>query len=204
MEAASSILVAGSDTLLGAAIVAALRRGSHPNVATLDAASCTQPAAVEAAFTAARPSHVFVAAGRSAGIGGNLRDPVGLMTESLAAVLAVIPAAHRHGVSKLLYFASSCCYPRDCPQPMAVAQLGSGPLEPSSAPYAAARLAGLTLCAAYQRQHGARFLTAIPADAFGLEPRLDPDDLHVVPALLLRMHEAKQRGDRVVKVWGRT
>jgi GDP-L-fucose synthase len=157
---------------------------------------------VDAFFARTAPGVVFLVAGRSAGISANQRQPADLMLDNLLVQTIVMRAAHRFGVRKLLYLSSACTYPRECPQPMRPEQLGTGPVEPTSEAYATAKLAGMQLCQAYARQHGARFVTVIPANAFGPGDDTRPEDAHVVGALMRRMHEAKQRGDEEVVVWG--
>ena len=105
-------------------------------------------------------------------------------------------------MKKLLYLASSCSYPRLCPQPMAVEHLMTGPLEPTNAAYATAKLAGMELCRAYRQQHGRNFIVGIPANAFGPGDDDDPEDAHVIGALIRRMHEAKEQGHDRVTIWG--
>ena len=158
--------------------------------------------AVDEFFESERPEYVFLLGGRSGGIARNQREPAELMLDNLRIETALIPAAHRHGARKLLYLAAACIYPRDCEQPMRPAQLGTGPVEPTSEPYAMAKWAGLVLCRAFARQFGARFIAAIPANPFGPGDDTRSEDAHVVGALTRRMHEAKLRGDAEVVVWG--
>lgn len=204
MNSQATIFVAGADTLIGDAIVRQLRRQGCARIVGDDAAApdLTDAAAVDAFFTRTQPACVFVAAGKSGGISVNQKQPADLMLNNLQVVSNVIAGAHRHGVAKLLYLASSCVYPRECPQPMSVASLMAGPMEPTSGPYAMARMAGITLCQAYRRQHGAHFISGIPADVFGPGCKFNAGDAHVVPALMLKMHEAKKRGAASVEVWG--
>ncbi len=124
------------------------------------------------------------------------------MRDNLLVATHVLDAAHRHGVCRLLYLASSCSYPRLAPQPMAVGSLLSGPLEPTNEAYALAKLAGWKLCQAYRRQYEAPFLTAIPANAFGPHDDFSPEDSHVIPGLIRKLHEARLRGDPEFPVWG--
>jgi GDP-L-fucose synthase len=105
-------------------------------------------------------------------------------------------------VGRLLYLASSCAYPREAPQPLRPDSLGTGPLEPTSAPYATAKLAGAVLCDAYRRQYGCRFIAGFPANPFGPGDDFGADSGHVIPALIRRAHEAKERGDATLTVWG--
>jgi GDP-L-fucose synthase len=157
---------------------------------------------VEAFFSAAKPESVVFAAGRSGGIAANLRLPADLMLDNLLSAAHVLDAARRHGTGKLLYLASSCAYPRECPQPMRPGHLMTGPLEPSNEAYATAKIAGLVLCQALRRQYGAPFISAIPANAFGPGDDFSPEDGHVIASLLRRMHEAKEAGAPEVAVWG--
>lgn len=200
MDPRARVYVAGEATLVGSALIRRLTALGVTNVVADDA--CGDRAAVERLFTMARPEYVFVAAGQTAGIDGNQRFPAELMIDNLQVAGRLIPAAWQFGVRKLQYLASSCIYPKLAPQPLQVASLWSGPLEPTSAPYAVAKLAGVTLCEAYRRQHGAAFISAIAADAYGPGDDFSPERSHVVGALLRRMHEAKCTGAPSVDVWG--
>ncbi|MFA5193910.1 MAG: GDP-L-fucose synthase [Verrucomicrobiia bacterium] len=204
MNSQDTIFVAGADTLIGGAIVRQLRRQGFANIAGTGAGApdLTTAATVEAFFAQAKPACVLVAAGRSGGISANQKYPADLMLNNLQVITHVLAAAHRHGVAKLLYLASSCIYPRQCPQPMNVASLMTGPMELTSEPYAMAKLSGIKLCQAYRRQHGAHFISGIPADVFGPGCKFNAEDSHVVPALMLKMHETKKNGAGSVEVWG--
>ena len=158
---------------------------------------------VDRFFAETRPDHVVVAAGRTAGIAGNQRHPADLMLDNLLVATHVVPAAWRHGTKKLLYLVSSCVYPPSAPQPFKPDALWTGPVEPTSAAYATAKLAGLKLCEAYQQQHGARFGAAVVADVFGPGDDFSADGSgHVVSALMSRMHAARRTGARAVTIWG--
>lgn len=204
MNSQDTIFVAGADTLIGGAIVRQLRSHGFVNIAGTgaDAPDLTSAASVEAFFAQSKPAYVFVAAGKSGGISANQKYPADLMLDNLQVITHVLAAAHRHGVAKLLYLASSCIYPRQCPQPMSVASLMTGPMELTSEPYAMAKLAGIKLCQAYRRQHGAHFISGIPADVFGPGSKFNAKDSHAVPALMLKMHEAKENGLGSIEVWG--
>ena len=152
--------------------------------------------------SASRPEYVFFAAGKSGGIGANVHFPADLMLDNLLSAAHVIDAAHRHGVRKLLYLASSCSYPKLCPQPMRVADLLSGPPEPTNEAYAVAKLAGIKLCQAYRRQYRDDFIVGIPANAFGPGDDFSLENSHVIAALIRKMHAAAQRGDERMEVWG--
>ena len=204
MVGTSRIYVAGAGTAIGGALLQALGRGGYREIlgAPPREPDLLDAAAVDAFFCEARPEFVFLAGGPSGGIRANQKYPADLMRANLLAECHVIHAAHAHGAQKLLYLASSCCYPRLCPQPMRVEMLMTGPLEPTNAAYGTAKLAGIEMCRAYRRQHGANFVAAIPANSFGPGESLDPEDSHVVAALMTRLHEARVRGARDVEVWG--
>jgi nucleoside-diphosphate-sugar epimerase len=158
------------------------------------------PAAVDAFFAAERPSRVVLAAARVGGILANQSFPADLIADNLAIQGAVIGAARRHGVERLLFFGSGCAYPRDCAQPMAESALGTGRLEPSSQAYATAKIAGMQLCQAVNQQDGREFVSVIPCTLYGPHDDFDPKSSHVLSALLRRFDEA--RPDRPVEIWG--
>jgi GDP-L-fucose synthase len=160
------------------------------------------PVAVNAFFEQHRPQYVFVTAGKSAGIAGNLRFPADLMIDNLMIATHVLPASWRNGVRKLLYLASSCTYPKLASQPLQVSSLWTGALEPTSAAYAASKLAGIKLCQALRQQHGAPFIAAISADVYGPGDDFTFDNSHVVGALLRRLHDARASGQASVEIWG--
>jgi GDP-L-fucose synthase len=195
----SRIHVAGTDTLIGAAMLRNLDTQGYTNV-TGDAA--VPAGSIDSFFSKTHPEYVFLAAGKSGGIGANQRYPADLMMDNLVVVCDVIRASHRHGVKKLLYVASSCCYPRECPQPMRVESLMTGPLEQTNQSYALAKLAGLELCRAYRAQFGSDFIVAIPANAYGPGDDFSFDDSHVIAALIRKMHEAKMAKAGHVDLWG--
>jgi GDP-L-fucose synthase len=204
MNRTSRIYVAGGDTLIGAALRERLSSDGYRKLVGTppDEPDLTVMGQVEDFFGEARPEYVIVAAGLSGGIRLNQERPAELMLHNLLVAAHVIDSAHRHGVAKLLYLASSCGYPRSAPQPLAVESLLAGPPEPTSVAYATAKLAGWQLCDAYRRQHGARFVTGIPANAFGPHDDFSPDGGHVIPALIRRAYEAKLRGEPTLTVWG--
>jgi GDP-L-fucose synthase len=204
MNRVSRIYVAGGRTLIGAALLDLLSDRGFLNLVGIgdEEPDLTDAAAVEAFFADAQPEYVFLAAGKSGGIGLNRERPADLMLDNLRVITNVLDAAHRSNVRKLLYLASSCAYPRNAAQPMRVESLGTGLLEPTSEAYATARLAGWKLCDAYRRQYGCRFITGFPANAFGPHDDFHPDSGHVIPALIRRTHEAKKLGLDVLTVWG--
>lgn len=204
MDQTARIWVAGADTLIGGALRRELARQGYANLVAEPGRGVPldDPSEVDAFVTRAAPEYVFVAAGRSGGIGANQRYPAELMRDNLLAAIHIVHSAYRHGVMKLLYLASSCTYPRHASQPMRVDALLTGALEPTSEAYAIAKIAGIKLCQAYRRQYGVSFISGIPADAFGPGDDFSPEDAHVAAALIHRMHRAKVAGAEVVEIWG--
>jgi len=204
MERNARIYVAGHRGLVGSALLRGLDAGGYADLVTRTHAELdlTDAAATDALFAAERPTHVFLAAAKVGGIHANTSYPVEFLRDNLAIQLNVIEAARRHGVARLLFLGSSCIYPRDCPQPMGEEHLLTGPLEPTNRPYALAKIAGIEMCSAYNRQYGTRFLAAMPTNLYGPGDNYHPENSHVLPALIRRMHEAKGRGDAEVTIWG--
>jgi GDP-L-fucose synthase len=198
------IYVGGSETVVGKALLRQLAAGGYFNV--IDSSSeepdLTDKAEVDAYFGAMRPDYFFLAAGKSGGIGANQKYPADLMLDNLLIQCQSIRSAQLHGTRKLLYFASSCTYPRSCPQPMQVRSLMTGPLESTSEAYAIAKIAGIKLCQAYQQQYGADMISAIPGDVFGPGDDFGLEDSHVIAALIRKMHQAKIFRASTVEVWG--
>lgn len=204
MNRTDAIYVAGSQTVIGAAIGRELekrgytcivgRQGGEPEL--------TDSSQVDAFFAETRPDYVFLAAGKSGGIMANRRYPTEIMRNNLLVSCYVLESALRYRVKKLLYFASSCSYPKACPQPMRVESLLTGPLEPTNEAYAIAKLAGMKLCQAYREQYQVNFIAAIPADVFGPGDDFDLDSSHVVAALIHKMHEGKIGSAESVEIWG--
>jgi GDP-L-fucose synthase len=204
VETDAKIYVAGSWTFIGGAIGRELEQQGYKNIIADPAVEpqLTDPVQVDAFFEAAAPEYVFLAAGESGGIAANQKYPARLMLDNLLVECNVINSAHRHGVKKLLYLASSCVYPRACAQPMKEDYLLTGPLEPTNEAYAVAKIAGIKLCQAYNQQFGTKFISGIPANVFGPGDDFSQEVSHVIPGLIRRMHEAKVRGDEWVEIWG--
>jgi GDP-L-fucose synthase len=204
MNRNARIYVAGGTTLLGRALLDRLRAEGYENLVGLppDEPDLTAAGQVEDFFGESRPEYVFITAGASGGIGRNRTQPATLMLDNLLSASHLIHSAYIHDVRKLLYVGSACCYPRDAPQPMRAEALMTGRLEPTNAAYATAKLAGWQLCAAYRRQYGADFVTAIPANSFGPHDDFSEEAGHVIPSLIRRLHDAKCREDSDITVWG--
>jgi len=197
------VFVAGHTGMVGAAIVRRLER-ENCNIVVVPRRDCDlrQSAEVDGFLSRARPDAVFLAAGRVGGILANSRYPADFIADNLAIALNLIRAAHQHGVRKLLYLGSSCIYPRLAPQPLTPEMLLSGPLEPTNEWYAIAKIAGIKLCEAYRRQHGADFVSVMPTNLYGPGDNYDPENSHVPAGLLRRFHDAKVTSAPRVTVWG--
>ena len=204
MERSARIYVAGHTGLAGSAILRALQRAGYSNLVLRRHAELelTDARAVAAFFERERPEHVFLAAAKVGGILANESYPADFIRENLAVQLNVIGEAWRAGVKRLLFLGSSCIYPRDCPQPIKEEYLLSGPLEPTNRAYALAKIAGVEMCWSYNRQHGARFLAAMPTNLYGSGDSYDLQNSHVLPALIRKVHEATLRGEQRVTLWG--
>jgi GDP-L-fucose synthase len=198
------MLIAGTENLAGAALAAESRRRglACTSLAAADTAEWADAAAIENTLRTAKPDLLFVTAGESGGIALNQAHPARLLESNLRVVLNVITTAARLRIPRLLYLASSCCHPRDAAQPLRVESLMTGPLEPSNAAYATAKLAGIAACEAIRRESGLAFFAAIPATLYGPEDHFDSAHAHVATGLLLRMHEAQLRREPVFTVWG--
>jgi GDP-L-fucose synthase len=195
------LLIVGADKPIGQAMLRRLNAQGAKLITVTDADLLDAPSMVSLVADI-KPDQMLLAAGKSGGIRYNQHHPVDLMADNLAIQSSVLNAAHQNGVRRLLYLASSCCYPRLCPQPMRVESLFTGPLEPTNEAYATAKLAGLVLCSAYNSQHGCDFITAIPTNYFGPGDDFSAENSHVVGALIRRMHEAKIQKAPSVAIWG--
>ena len=203
MDRNLSVLIADSSSMVGARITDSLKSRGFETLYDVNSLSLLKvEAQIEELIAGCRPDYIFLTAGPSGGIGANTEFPAELLRDNLIVECNVIHLAHKYGVKKLLYFASSCCYPKHCPQPMKTSSLMSGPLEPSSDSYAIAKLAGIKLCQAYRQEYGSNFISVIPSDIFGPGDEFHPDHSHVIPGLIRRMHEAKVLVSPIVKVWG--
>lgn len=204
LQPGSKIYVAGHRGMVGSAIVRRLQAAGFDNLVlrTHTELDLTEQAAVDAFFARERPEFVFLAAAKVGGIHANNSYPADFLRDNLAIQTNVIHAAWANGAKKLLFLGSSCIYPRDCPQPIKEEYLLTGPLEPTNEWYAVAKIAGIKLCQAYRRQHGFDAICAMPTNLYGPGDNYHPENSHVVPALIRRFHEAKQRGDGEVVIWG--
>lgn len=204
MRPDSRIYVAGHRGLVGSAIVRRLQAGGYRNLITHTHADLdlTHQRAVNRFFENERPEYVFIAAARVGGISANNTYPAEFVYQNLMIESNIIHAAWRNQAQKLLFLGSSCIYPKHAPQPMKEEHLLTGHLEPTNEAYAIAKIAGIKMCAAYNRQYSSNFLSVMPTNLYGLGDNYDPKNSHVMPALIRRMHEAKINGKSEVVIWG--
>jgi len=204
MDLKAKIFVAGHGGLAGSAISRRLAAGGYRNIITRTHAKLelTDAPAVRAFFEAERPEYVFLAAARVGGILANRDHPAEFIQSNLAIQTNVIHESWKSGVKRLLFLGSSCVYPRLCPQPMKEEYLLTGPLEPTNQPYAIAKIAGIEMCWAYNRQYGTRFVTVMPPNLYGPGDNYDLESSHFLPALIRKTHDAKAHDASEVEVWG--
>jgi GDP-L-fucose synthase len=200
----SKIYIAGHRGLVGSAFMRRLQAAGYRNLVTRTHAELelTDQAAVREFFERERPDYVVLAAARVGGIVANDTYPADFLRENLEIQGNVIHQAWCTGVKRLLFLGSSCIYPRDCPQPIKEEYLLTGPLEATNRAYAIAKIAGVEMCWSYNRQHGCRYLAAMPTNLYGPGDNYDLNTSHVIPALIRKMHEARAKGAGEVAVWG--
>ena len=196
--------MAGHRGMAGSAIVRRLESDGFNNLLMRDHSQLdlANESAVAKFFTEKRPTIVIVAAARVGGIKANDDFPVEFLLENFQIQNNVIPSAYESGVRKLLFLGSSCIYPKFAPQPIPETALLSGPLEPTNEAYAIAKIAGIKLSQAYNREYGANFISAMPTNLYGPNDNFDLETSHVLPALIRKAHEAKARKDQKLVVWG--
>jgi len=204
MEKTAKIYVAGHRGLVGSAIVRRLQEAGFGNLLTMTSAELDlrEQAAVRGFFAAERPDYVFLAAAKVGGILANNNFPADFLYQNLMIEANVIEASRVYGVSKLLCLGSTCIYPRMAPQPLREEYLLTGPLESTNEWYAVAKIAGIKLCQAYQRQYGCSFISAMPTNLYGPGDNFNLETSHVMPALIRKFHEARIANAPTVSVWG--
>jgi len=199
-----TIFVAGHRGMVGSAIVRRLRELGYERILTADrqALDLLDQAAVRQFFAANRIDQVYLAAAKVGGIHANNAYPAEFIHENLLIQANLIHAAHTSDVDRLLFLGSSCIYPKHAAQPMREDALLTGLLEPTNEPYAIAKIAGIKMCESYNRQYGRRYRSVMPTNLYGPNDNFHPENAHVLPALMRRLHEAKQEGRPSVTVWG--
>jgi len=204
MDKSEKIFVAGHRGMVGSALVCQLESKGFLNLLVRNRSELDlrDESAVAKLFAEEKPAVVILAASKVGGIKANIDHPVAFLLENLQIQNNVMDAAYENGVRKLLFLGSSCIYPKFAPQPIPERALLSGPLEPTNEAYAIAKIAGIKLCQAYVREHGANFISMMPTNLYGPNDNFDLETSHVLPALLRKAHEAKTRKDRELIVWG--
>lgn len=204
MNKNSRIYVAGHEGFAGSAIVRRLKGLAYGNlVLSRDGGlDLTDQKEVRVFFRRQSPEYVILAAEKSGGILANSTHPADFIYKNLAIQTNVIDSAYRSGIKKLLFLGSSCSYPKMCPQPMKEEYLLSGKLEVTNEAYAMAKIAGIAMCHAYNKQYGTKFISAIPANLYGVNDNFDLRESHVLPALIRKFYEAKVSGKKSVIIWG--
>ncbi|TBO30185.1 GDP-L-fucose synthase [Aquabacterium lacunae] len=204
MNSSLKIFVAGHRGMVGSAIVRRLQSAGYARVIVrsrqeldlLDQHAVAQFLADE------KPDYIFVAAAKVGGIHANNTYRADFLFQNLMIESNLVHGAHLAGVQRMMFLGSSCIYPKLAPQPLQESSLLTGPLEPTNEPYAIAKIAGIKLCEAYNHQHGRQYISVMPTNLYGPNDNYDLNNSHVLPALIRKAHEAKQRGDRELVVWG--
>jgi len=204
MKADDVIFVAGHKGMVGAALVRLLRARGFTNLLLRTRAELDlcDPRAVRDFYDRNRPDYVLIAAARVGGIWANATRQVEFLSENLQIELNLINGAYAHQVKKLLFLGSSCIYPKLTAQPMAEEALLTGSLEPTNEAYALAKICGIKLCQAYDKQYGTNFISAQPTNLYGPEDNFDLESSHVLPALMRKFHLAKEKGRKNITLWG--
>jgi GDP-L-fucose synthase len=198
------IFVSGHRGMVGSALVRRLAAGGYGNVVTRSRAELDllDQRAVHDFLAAEKPDYIFVAAAKVGGIQANNVYRADFLYQNLQIEANLVHGAHLAGVQRMMFLASSCIYPRDCPQPIKEDYLLTGPLEPTNEPYAIAKIAGIKLAESYNRQYGRQYVSVMPTNLYGPNDNYDLATSHVLPALIRKAHEARERGDAEYVVWG--
>lgn len=202
--AGKKVWVAGGNGMVGSAIIRRLAAENPAEILTVSSKELDlrDQAATQKWVNENKPDAVFMAAAKVGGIHANNTYPAQFLYDNLMMAANVIDASYQAGVEKLLFLGSSCIYPKMAPQPISEDSLLTGPLEPTNAPYAIAKISGVYLCETYRREYGADFISAMPTNLYGPGDNYHPENSHVIPALIRRAHEAKISGAKSLSVWG--
>ncbi len=204
MDQNAKIFVTGHRGMVGSAIVRRLQAAGHTNLLLRTRAELdlTNQQAVHTFLAEQRPDYVIVGAAKVGGIQANNTYRAEFIYDNLLIEVNLIHGAHLAGVQRLMFLGSSCIYPRNAAQPIHEDALLTGPLEPTNEPYAIAKIAGIKLTESYNRQYGRQYISVMPTNLYGPNDNYDLATSHVLPALMRKAHEAKQRGDAELVVWG--
>ena len=204
MHPNSKIFVAGHKGMVGSALVRRLQAAGFDQIITRDrhGLDLLDQRAVHDFIRTERPDYVFIAAAKVGGIQANNVYRADFLYQNLVIEANLIHACHAADVQRLMFLGSSCIYPKMAPQPLKEEYLLTGLLEPTNEPYAIAKIAGIKLCEAFNAQHGRQYISVMPTNLYGINDNYDLNNSHVLPALIRKAHEAKQRGDKSLVVWG--
>ena len=204
MNKDSKIYIAGHRGLAGSAIVRELQKQGFTNLLlkTSQEVNLLDPIATDKLFEQEKPEYVFMCAGTVGGIMANNTYPVEFTQNNTLMAINIFSSAHKYDIKKLIYLGSSCIYPKECPQPMKEEHLLTGLLEPTNEGYALAKILALRLCEYYQREYNKDFIAVMPSNLYGPNDNYDPENSHVMGALIRRIHEAKEQNSKDVVVWG--
>lgn len=204
MELSSKIYIAGHRGMVGSAIMRNLQKLGYTNIITRTSAELDlrDQLAVSSFFEKEKPAYVFLAAARVGGIQANNTYRADFIYENLMIQNNLIHSAYKTGVKKLMFLGSSCIYPKMAPQPLKEDYLLSGKLEDTNEPYAIAKIAGIKMCESYKRQYGCDFIAVMPTNLYGPNDNYNLNNSHVLPALIRKFHEAKEKNEASVEMWG--
>lgn len=204
MEKGEKIFIAGHEGMIGSAILRRLREDIFTNlvIRTSSELDLTDQKMVSGFFMDEKPGYVFLTVAKTGGILANSKYPAEFIYSNLQIQSNVIHSAWKSGVKKLLFLGSSCIYPKGCPQPIKEEYLMSGKLEPTSEPYAIAKIAGIRMCQSYNSEYGTDYISVVPADLYGPNDDFNPETGHVLPSLITKMHQAKIGNGNEVVIWG--
>lgn len=204
MEKDSRIYIAGHKGLVGSALDRALKNQGYKNIIekTHKELELTNQALVTEFFQAEKPEYVFLAAAKVGGIAANSAYPADFIMENELIQCNIIKSSWENSVKKLVFFGSSCMYPRICPQPIKEEYLLTGPVEPTNEAYALAKISGVKMCQYFNTQYGTRYISVIPSNLYGLYDNFDLSGSHVIPALIRKIHSAKINNEPSVEIWG--
>jgi len=204
MDKSTKIYIAGHKGLVGSAITNKLAISGYTNLITKDRSSLDLTSAAQTLnfFAKHKPNYIILAAARVGGIAANNKYPADFITTNIAIQTNIIRACHQYNATKLLFLGSSCIYPRDCLQPMKESSLMTGELEKTNSAYAMAKLCGIEMCKAYNKQYNTNFICAMPCNLFGENDNYDLENSHVLAAMLRKFHEAKINNYPNVELWG--
>lgn len=204
MESGARIYVAGHRGMVGSSVLRALQSKGYTNLITRTSKELDlrNESAVKTFFEQEKPEYVFLAAAKVGGILANNTYRAEFLYDNLCIQNNVIHNSYLHGVKKLMFFGSSCIYPKLAPQPLKEEYLLTGLLESTNEPYAIAKITGIKMCEAYRDQYGCNFISVMPTNLYGINDNYHPQNSHVLPALIRKFHEAKINGSESVEIWG--